>query len=166
MTNEREAEVRDFLTATVAYSEGEGNYLNAESLVARVRSWAVTLGCLKAGPASLVFLDDPGDGTEGTGRYEVWVPVRDDAKTTPDDAVQVKQTPAGRAAVYTLTGPHDLLQVAPLYRELAQRLSARGLQRAGPARWVYEQDPARLGADETLVFEFVFPVTDGQTGQE
>ncbi|MGI8553136.1 MAG: GyrI-like domain-containing protein [Dehalococcoidia bacterium] len=159
MQNADQPEFKELPSEMVAYIEGRGSYLLAEELFGRVRSWAVTMGYSRKGPESLVFLDDPDPTPESGAHYEVWTPVSERARTTPDDPVQVKQVPAQQALIRTLTGPQDPQQIEPLYVELNQWLSANGYDRSGAARWVYEQDPARLAVDQQLVTEFIFPVT-------
>jgi hypothetical protein len=160
MTSDDRLQLRDLPAQDVAFEGARGSYLDADGLLVRVRSWTVTRGCAADGPSSLVFVDPPVADPETAGgrRFEVWVPVRAGATTTPDDPVQIKQVPGTRAAVLPVTTPYDPLQAPDLVAAAEAAAAARGLQRTGPARLIYEQDPARVSRPEDLTLELALPV--------
>jgi effector-binding domain-containing protein len=167
MNQTNETQLQQLPAETVAYQTERASYLNAGELLARVRSWAVTMGYFKPGPQNVVFLDAPSGSIDAAERegLEVWVPVRDDARTTPDDEVQIKQVPATAAVVRTIRGAYDPLQVPALYRETAEWLTAHSYSQNGPARWRYLDDPARLERAQDLESQLIFPVSQAGAPQ-
>lgn len=159
-----ETELRQVPAETVAFEAVRGSYLNGGELIARVRSWAVTMGCLREGPMDLVFIDEPGEPGSSVDagqehNFEVWVPVQDGARTTPDDPVQVKHVPALSGLVRTIRGGYDPLQIPELYHATAEWLTAHGHSRNGAARWRYLDDPVHASAEGRPVeMELIFPV--------
>lgn len=156
-----EVEVRRLPAERVAFTQTQASYLNAGELLARVKSWAVTMGVLVDGPLSVVFLGEPSQLIDPANEtpFEVWVPVGERAMTTADDPVQVKTVASVDAAVRAIRGAYDPLQLGTIYAETEGWLETNGYRREGAPRWRYLEDPGETtSTGRELEMELAFPV--------
>jgi effector-binding domain-containing protein len=151
-------ERRRLPAGTVAYRQYHGTIPSIESVTSSVRSWVVTMGFTPQGPMAVEITGTPSADLAEEYDIEVQLPVGENAKADPTDAVQVKPFVATEAVVLTLRGPYELTNIAEPLARMRAWCAAQGLQPSDVVRWVEITDPTKVAPEEQRTeVQFLLP---------
>ena len=157
--NSRTVELKETPVLTVAAVKGTGPFEEIGSVLTDLFRWVLSGGGKVASYPMALFPDLPGEPGSGEGRFEVCVPIEEDARIQGGQDVTISKLPAVQVAFARHYGNPE--RIDGTYDLIRSWIAENGLNASAPYREIYLTNP--METDEAdRVTEVQIPV--GRSG--
>ena len=148
-------ELKETPILTVAAVQGAGPFEEIGPVLTDLFRWVLSAGGKVASYPMALFPDIPGGPGLEEGRFEVCVPIEEDARIRGDRGVTISKLPAVTVAFARHYGSPD--RIDGTYDLIRSWITENGLTVSGPCREVYLTNPMETD-DADRVTEVQIPV--------